>query len=304
MKDVRKTEIRVGVTVIFGVLLLVWILGWAQNYSLAPDRLMLIVKFPNVSGLEEGDQVTINGVRKGYVSEIVPKGKSVYLRLSLDSDSDLRSDARFEIIMLDLMGGKKVEVFPGVASEKINPKTVYNGNFIADIPTVMNYAGSLTSDLPVMVENVNKILNSVRVLLEDEQQKQDLKMALSNLQILTSDLKVFVSENKSKFESLLNSSQKITGEVNNILQTNRSNIDSTLMVSLNAVRKLDEILSRVDKFITQTERKENNAGKLLYDEAMLNELKETMKSVDKLVKVLNEQLTNDGVKVKADLDIF
>lgn len=304
MKDVRKTEIRVGVTVIFGVLLLVWILGWAQNYSLAPDRLMLIVKFPNVSGLEEGDQVTINGVRKGYVSEIVPKGKSVYLRLSLDSDSDLRADSRFEIIMLDLMGGKKVEVFPGVSSEKINPKTVYNGNFIADIPTVMNYAGSLTSDLPVMVENVNKILSSVRVLLEDEQQKQDLKMALSNLQVLTSDLKTFVSENKNKFESLLSSSQKITGEVNNLLQTNRPNIDSTLVVSLNAVKKLDEILVRVDKFIAQTEKKENNAGKLLYDETMLSELKETLKSVDKLIKVLNDQLTGDGVKVKADLDIF
>lgn len=304
MKDARKTEIRVGITVIFGVLLLIWILGWARNYSLAPERLMLIVNFPNVSGLEEGDQVTINGVRKGYVSEILPKGKSVYVRLNLDSDSDLKSDARFEITMLDLMGGKKVEIFPGSATDKINPKKVYDGIFIADIPTVMNYAGSLTNDLPNMVDNVNKILVSVRDLLADEQQKQDLKLSLSNLQAVTSDLRILISENKPKFESLINSSQKITGEVNNLLQSNRSNIDSTLTVSLGAIKKLDEILVRVDKFITQTEKKENNAGKLLYDDAMLNELKETLKSVDKLVRTLNDQLTKDGVKVKADLDLF
>ncbi len=304
MRDTRKTEIRVGLTVIIGIFLLVWILGWARNYSLAPDRLFLIVKFPNVSGLEVGDQITVSGVRKGYVEDIVPKGRSVYVKLNMDSDSELKTDARFEVMMLDLMGGKKIEIYPGEGSDKIDPNSVYQGKFVADIPTVMNLAGDLSDKVPAMVENVNRILVAVRDLLENKQQKENLETSLANLQVLTTELRAMVVENKPKFESVINNTQKLTTDATKLLSENRKTIDSTLQVSLKAINELHIILGKADKFITETENKQNNAGKLLYDPTMISDLKETLKSVDQLIKTLNEQLKNEGVKVKADFEIF
>ena len=32
MKNERKTEIRVGLTVLVGILVFIWILGWAKNF--------------------------------------------------------------------------------------------------------------------------------------------------------------------------------------------------------------------------------------------------------------------------------
>ena len=116
MKNERKTEIRVGLTVLVGILVFIWILGWAKNFSLQSNEQLIKVRFINVSGLEIGDQVTVNGMRKGYVKEMIVEPNNVVVELSIDNDIKLKEDASFAISMLDLMGGKKVEVFPGTSS--------------------------------------------------------------------------------------------------------------------------------------------------------------------------------------------
>ena len=127
MKDQRKTEIRVGVTVVLGLLIFIWILGWAKNFSLTPSENYLFVKFNNASGLEIGDDVTVNGVRKGNVEDIKVDDQNVIVKISLDNDVQLKQDAKFGISMLDLMGGKKVEIEPGSSQDKLDPNKVQQG---------------------------------------------------------------------------------------------------------------------------------------------------------------------------------
>ena len=66
MKDQRKTEIRVGITVLIGLIVCLWIFGWAKNFSLTPTENTIKVKFNNTSGLEVGDPVTIKWSAKRF----------------------------------------------------------------------------------------------------------------------------------------------------------------------------------------------------------------------------------------------
>ena len=49
MKDEKKTEIRVGLTVLFGILLFIWIFGWAKNISLKSTEQDINIRFDNVA---------------------------------------------------------------------------------------------------------------------------------------------------------------------------------------------------------------------------------------------------------------
>jgi phospholipid/cholesterol/gamma-HCH transport system substrate-binding protein len=62
MKNERKTEIKVGITVTLSLLLFIWIFGWAKNFTLSTDRKEVQIEYTQTAGLEVGDQVTINGV--------------------------------------------------------------------------------------------------------------------------------------------------------------------------------------------------------------------------------------------------
>ena len=46
---------------------------------------------------------------------------------------------------------------------------------------------------------------------------------------------------------------------------------------------------------------QNNVGKLLYDEEVIKDLKQTLKQVNDLTSILIEQLKNDGINVDANI---
>ena len=65
MKEQKKTEIKVGITVLVGLFVLLWVLGWAKNFSFDSNEKRVSVEFETVAGLNVGDQVSIKGIKKG-----------------------------------------------------------------------------------------------------------------------------------------------------------------------------------------------------------------------------------------------
>ncbi|MCK9211260.1 MAG: MlaD family protein [Ignavibacteriaceae bacterium] len=304
MKDQRKTDIKVGFTVIVAILLFIWILGWAKNFSLNANRTSITIKFQNVAGLEIGDNVTVNGVRKGFVDDVVLKNDFVMVSVSLEPDVDLRSNAVFSVMMLDLMGGKKVEILPGNASEKLDIKQVQIGSFSADVPSVMVMIGKLENELPQMFKQVNVTLASLNEYLGDKNLQSNVKTAASNLVVISDQLKNVINENRNQIKLLTSNSAELTSEAKDFFAKNKESLHTTIVDVSALVKKTDSFISKLDELVVETKDQKNTAGKLLYDDKLFTDLKETLQTVKELVKILTEQLKNEGVNVKADLDIF
>lgn len=175
MRNERKTEIKVGLTVLVSIFIFIWILGWAKNFSINSNSKIVKVRFTNVSGLEIGDQATVNGLRKGYVDDMKVEPNNVLVEISLDNDVILKEDATFAISMLDLMGGKKIEIFPGNSSQVYDLSKVSEGLFYADIPSVLSLLGSMQDDFVTVLKDVKLSLSSVNKYLTDEKLSSDVK---------------------------------------------------------------------------------------------------------------------------------
>ncbi|HRP93711.1 MAG: MCE family protein [Ignavibacteriaceae bacterium] len=301
MKNERKTEIRVGLTVLVGILVFIWILGWAKNFSLQSNEQLVKVRFTNVSGLEIGDQVTVNGMRKGYVKEMIVEPNNVVVKLSIDNDIKLKEDASFAISMLDLMGGKKVEVFPGSSSTNFNINKISSGTFYADIPSVMSLFGSVQDDLVTILKDVKVSLHSLNKYITDEKMSSDVKTSLSNLSLLTDKLNIMLSENRNDIKSLTKNAVELTETSNQLLSSNKENIDQLFADLKNVFQKSDTLLTDLNNLTKETMNQQNNVGKLLYDEEVIKDLKQTLKQVNDLTSILIEQLKNDGINVDANI---
>ena len=301
MKNERKTEIRVGLTVLVGILVFIWILGWAKNFSLKSNEQLVKVRFTNVSGLEIGDQVTVNGLRKGYVKEMIVEPNNVVVELSIDNDIKLKEDASFAISMLDLMGGKKVEIFPGSSSTKYNINKISSGTFYADIPSVMSLFGSVQDDLVAILKDVKVSLHSLNKYITDEKMSSDVKTSLSNLSLLTDKLNLMLSENRNDIKSLTKNAVELTETSNQLLSSNKENIDQLFVDLKNVFQKSDTLLTDLNNLTKETMNQQNNVGKLLYDEDVIKDLKQTLKQVNDLTSILIEQLKNDGINVDANI---
>lgn len=301
MKDSKKTEIKVGVTVVLGIIIFLWILGWAKNFQLYSTDVSLNVNFSNVAGLEIGDQVTVNGVRKGYVQDMKISDNSVLVKLSLNEDVLLSEDAVFSLNMLDLMGGKKIEIFQGISDKKLDITKTHNGKFVSGIPEVMAVLGSVQDDLLIMIQDIKITLSSINEYLVDDNLQSNVKNSMSNLSTLSKKLNLMVDENREGVKQITQNTIELTNDAKVLLSQNKEDITLTLKKSKEVLAKTNDLLETLNTLTSETKDQKNNLGKLLYDENIYQDLKTVLEQVNKLTTILVDQIQNDGIKVDANI---
>lgn len=301
MKDQKKTEIRVGVTVIISLLLFLYIFGWAKNFNAFSDEKELTIKFNTVAGLDKGDRVMVNGMRMGFVDEVYSQGTKVLVNVTLDPKVDLREDASFQIMMLDLMGGKIIEINPGMSEVPIDYSIVQEGNFSGDISTAMAALGSVQKDLVEVIKDVRVTFNAVNELLGDNELKNNLKSSVSNLNKLSVKLNSVIDENKDGLKKLIESSNNAANAANKLINDNSDELNKVLKnfneLSVNA----NQLIQKIDELTEETKSQKNNVGKLLYDPDFAEQLKQTLQQTNELIKIILEQLKSDGINVDANI---
>jgi phospholipid/cholesterol/gamma-HCH transport system substrate-binding protein len=301
MRDQRRTELKVGIAVIIGIILFIWILTWAKSFSLSTTDKSLLVSFKNVSGLEIGDEVTINGVKKGFVNDFTIEGNDVIVKLSLEKDTHLKEDAEFRIAMLDLMGGKKVEIYPGVSAQQLDYSKVQVGTFIPDFASMMSMFGGVQDDINSSIKDIKITLNALNNYLTDKELNQNIKSSIDNLSDASYKLNIILDENRENLRKLIGNSVEISEEAKQFLSKNKDDIGKSLTEFKILLERTNELVAKANDFADEVKSKQNNMGKLLYDEELYLSLTNSINRLDELTNLILEQLKGDGFKVDADI---
>lgn len=304
MKDQRKTELKVGIAVVVGIILFIWILSWAKSFSLSASDRTLSVSFANVSGLEIGDEVTINGVKKGFVDNLKIQGDLVIVKLSVEGDAKIQEDAVFRIAMLDLMGGKKVEIYPGVSPQPIDYTKVQTGSFTADIATVMSMVGGAQEDINSSIKDMKITLNALNNYLTDKQLNQNIKSSVDNLSEASRKLNLMMDENRENLKKLIGNSVELSEEATSFLTKNKDELGNSFKEMKILLEKTNSLVTRANEFADEIKNKKNNVGKFLYDDELYNSLTKSITQLNELTNLILEQLKGDGFKVDANVDLF
>ena len=300
----KKTELKVGISLLVSLVILIWIIAWTKNVSFFSDQKELTISFNSVAGLETGDQVAINGVRKGYIDQISIDKNMVLVDILLDEDVDIRSDASFSIMMLDLMGGKKLEIYPGSSGQQLNYSIIHKGYFSGDISTAMATLSSMEDNIKTIIKDLTVTLNAINNLIGDEEFTSNIKSSVKELNKLTQKASILIDENRKGIKTLVDSTSVLVSNSNLLLAKNSENITSSVEQLQILLKNSNQLISRIDSFLVEIETKENNVGKILYDEQFYNDLKIMMQNIKTLTDTLNEQLQNEGINVDANLDLF
>ena len=301
MKNQRATEVKVGITVLLGLIVFIWILGWTKNFTFSSSDHLVLVKFNNVSGLEIGNNVTVNGVKKGHVSDYYIKESFVIVVLSVDSEVELKKDAAFFLESTDLMGGRKIEIFPGSLDEALDFKGVHQGTYITDIAGLIALFGDLQDKISIIANETATTLQTINSFLEDKSFIQELRNSLTNLNRVTVKLDQVLSENQQNIKEISENTKDITSETKMFLRANANNIENTLKNLNSTVLKSDSLITAINYLTKETMAGGNNLGKILYNDSLYINIVESIQSLKQLTKILNYQLQSDGIKVDASI---
>ena len=299
MESQRNTDLKVGLTVLVGLVLLGFGIAWAKGWHLGGVHNILHARFLTAGGIEAGDPVFIRGINHGKIVEInSPPGKDVDITMDIDQVELLHKDATATIMILELMSGKKVEIEEGTTGTFDPAKDTLMGNFPGDISSLVTLLNSVSGSLPSITRNVDSVLRNLTDFFENGKFKAMAYSTLDNADAALKDLRSVLLENRAGLKRTIDQADILTRELNSTVASLRPGAQSLLDSMRIFVRRAgitltgaDTLLGSLNEMMQASKDKKSLLYMLTSDKDFANRFDSLLISGHKLV----EQIRFQGV---------
>lgn len=300
MANTKLAEFKVGLFVFIAALVVLLTIFWAKGFSVNLSQLEYTVYFSKISGVNEGDQVSVNGVRKGKIDKIELEGDSVKIKFSIDKNIKIRKDYNIYIAATELTGGKVLYIEPGKSTDEVNPGETLHGSPGADFATLMNSFADITTDVKSLIgdfktstDNLNKVILNVNDIVGDGYLKGNIKTTLSNLAVSSANLNSLVSDSKAGINNLTSKLGNTVDNVDVAIGDNSKELKSTLYEIKSLTNTVDTLVYNLNIVVSDIKNKEKGVGKFLTDDKFFDNINNTLTELEKLTKSIRTK----GIKL-------
>lgn len=289
-EPVNKRAVGVGIFILVGLLFLVGgILVIGDLHSTFTRKINVSTVFPDINGLQAGDNIWYSGMKIGTVKALEFSGQSdvkVIMNISSESEQYIRKDAKVKIGSDGLIGNKILIIYGGTMAYAAitdgdtlaNEATLSTEDILLTLQQNNLNILALTTKLNAGEGTIGKLLNSDSLYNSINASAMSLQLAAANAQLLLASLVTFGTK--------LNQD----GTLINDLVT-----DTSMFNSMQAsIQQLENISDTAAVFINNLKESEKNPksplGVMLHDEVAGAELKATITNLESSSVKLDENL--------------
>ena len=252
----KNTEITVGIVSLLAIIIL--ILGISFGKGIGVNSTQIKLRFPNSGGIQLTSPVLVNGVKRGSVVKVENDRGAVLITADIDNTKDIYSDAKARITILEITGGKKVEIFPGNSGSLFDNNKEISGETPADIADLVAIGGYMIGDISTLVKRIDSIAFSVNNVLADGSTVSAIKNTFANADNLTSNLKDLLNNNMADINQSIKNIKMLSTDLKTLVQKNDPKITKLM-------DELEITLNNTKKLISKTENTISEADLLIGD---------------------------------------
>jgi phospholipid/cholesterol/gamma-HCH transport system substrate-binding protein len=297
----RKNNIVVGLFVILSLLILLFGVYFLKETVPGRKSDTYHVLFPQVSTLQDGDPVKVNGVKMGKVQGIELQGNRVRVNLKLDRGIKLPKDSDVRIQNIGLMGERQIGIIMGSSNEYWPTGSELEGNLDAGIAEAMGVAGEVFVESETLVRSLRNIMDSTvgkpefvasfnNVVTQTEELSSRLnlfireidpkvKHSLANLEDASSRVHILLKDQEVPVKSIIQNGQEVSGKLREV------------------VDKADRVADEMNRLLAKVNSSNSTLGAMLNDSTFYLELRGTLNSADSLFKHIEKK----GLDVNVNL---
>jgi phospholipid/cholesterol/gamma-HCH transport system substrate-binding protein len=307
----RKKEIRVGIVALLSLIVLIAGITIGKGLIVGVSQNTLSFTFPSSGGIEIGAPIFINGVKRGSVISTENINGGVAIAGSIDDISDLHPDAQAKISMLEITGGKKIDITPGIASGNLDISKPIAGTISADATELISLVGDLGADASVTVKRLDSVLAQANSLLSDGIVVKQLRNTIKNADELMITLNALMGDNKENMRNLIKDLGALAKDAKSAVNNNEpklrsilTKLDSLAGSGQRLMAKTDTALAGVTDLTVETKDmmkdiKTNGSfiNKLLYDKSTSKSIDTTLQRVNDLLLKIHEHGLNANIRL-------
>jgi|GEM_PF-337426 len=297
----RKNNTVVGLFVILSLMILLFGVYFLKETVPGRKSDVYRVLFDQVSTLQDGDPVKVNGVKMGKVSGIALKGNRVSVALKLDRGIKLPKDSDVRIQNIGLMGERQVGILLGKSADVYPTGAELEGNLDAGIAEALGVAGQVFLESEELVKSLRSIMDST---VGKPEFVATFNKVVDQTGELSARLNAFIREIDPQVKHSLSNLENASSRVNIILKDQempvRSIIENGQEVSAklrDVVEKADRVADEMNILLAKVNSNSGTLGAMLNDSTFHMELRSTLNSADSLFRHIEKK----GLDVNVNL---
>lgn len=300
MKKTSSEKLKLGLFVIAGLLLFtvaIYLIGERQNVF--GTNVRISVKFPNVNGLQKGNNVRYSGINVGTVEEITMLNDSVIqvdLLIEKKMIFHIKKDAIATIGTDGLVGNMIVSIIPG----KGKALSVEPGDFImsytkigaddmlSTLSVTNENAALLTVDLLKITNAINNEKGTVGMLINDSVMSNDFRETIFNLKQTSYKASKAMDAINTKLADI-----HLDNSVAGVLVNDTEQAQKIKIIIANlelSSQNINTTLDSINKTIAQIKNGKGAVNFLSTDEAFVKDLDQTIKNLNEGTDKFNQSM--------------
>ena len=311
-----KNELKVGALAVIGIIILILGYNYLKGKKVFSTQHTYYAEYDNVSGLLEGNPVSINGLNVGVVESRYFKpdrsGK-IIVSMLVDKTAQIPMDSELNI-KSSVLGDTGVEITLGESPELAQSGDTLIGITPTDMLTsVTEQVAPITRKLDTLLLSLDTTLTEVNAFLKAAKLAEtvnnlnatiiEAKGMVANANGLVNNINDFTQTDLKKVGGILDKAGQSLNNVQdltNSLKVQTSKIGKVLDNTEKATAKLaaleiaetldnaNQTLAQITEITTKIKSGEGNIGMLLNDENLYNNLLATSNKVNTLLTGINE----------------
>lgn len=292
-------EIKAGLIAVVSIIGFVVLFQFMKGKNLFTTDNIYYVKYDNVEGLNNSSPVSINGLKVGQVTGIIPqtsKDGRIYfvVKINVNNDFVFSKKSTAEIFEPGLMSGKEMRI--NIAYDKPIAKdgdTLQGSVKLSMMADLSTQVGPMKDQVSSVLAKLDSVATSTNKMLDDENRRQ-IKLLLSNLnntveafRLTAEQTNSFIASNQGRLNDVLDNANKTMITANTAVGNYGKLAESIDAKQLNqTITKLSETSAELNKLISGIEAGKGSLGKLTKDEELYNNLNKSAASLNALMEDL------------------
>lgn len=306
----ERIHVKVGAITLVAIIVLLAGITIGRGVTISTASVHVRIRAANAAGLEAGAPVWINGIKRGSIISVRPDGDSVLIIAGIDDASILRSDAHAKIAMLEITGGKRLDILPG-SSKAPWDGAVLHADPAGDLSHLFAAIEPLARGADVLIRRLDTTVRAFNATIASPATQEQLHIAIERSSQLIAELQDAVTSNRAAVESIIADLRISSKELREALVRNRptieqlldrlerlsSNLDTLVSNARQLSVRADTTLGHLNVTLDQLRTQQTAIGKLLYDEQFAMRIDSTLGRIAGLVDTISRFGINVNVRL-------
>ncbi|MGY8950211.1 MAG: MlaD family protein [Flavobacteriales bacterium] len=290
----KLKSVKVGVLSLLTIFLLYFGINFLKGINVMNNGRVFYAYYDNVSGLTEGNSVTVKGYKIGTITKInfdLEKENLLKVTLHIENGINIPLNTIAKIMSTDLMGTKGISLSLGdtsvmsVSGSELasSIESSLQDEVNAQILPLKNKTEQLIGSIDSVMTVITSVLNKdARESLTKSLVSLDRTFSTLSETMLVVDK--MVNENEKNISTIMTNFTSISSNLNASNEEIKNIISNFSSIS-DSLAKADILstLSSIDKITSKINNSEGSLGQLVNDKELYNNLKDASQELDELI---------------------